>query len=136
MIFHYYYLEYQYSNYHYRVFHFYSIIILLLPVDPSIVNQPRSLQLLVQLSQQRRKAKDVEEDVVKGDAQETWIVGGQGTRLVNFLWFIDLGKLDHDLTVLPKPGIMWFILGKSTQMAAKFRNIIYNLPSGQIDVLQ
>ena len=71
MIIHYYYLEYQYSNYHYRVFHFYSIIILLLPVDPSIVNQPRSLQLLVQLSQQRRKAEDVEEDVVKGDAQET-----------------------------------------------------------------
>ena len=71
MIIHYYYLEYQYSNYHYRVFHFYSIITLLLPVDPSIVNQPRSLQLLVQLSQQRRKAKDVEEDVVKGDAQET-----------------------------------------------------------------
>ena len=45
---------------------------------------------------------------------------------------IDLGKFDHDLTVLPSPGMMGIVaetMGNHPQMAELFRLVnYYNLP--------
>ena len=49
------------------------------------------------------------------------------TRIYIYIW-VYMGKFDHDLTVLPNPGIM-ANKGNHPQMAARFRLVkYYNLP--------
>ena len=44
-----------------------------------------------------------------------------------------LGKFNHDLTVLPNPGIMVYLWGIIPKMAELFRFVkYYNLPSGKL----
>ena len=52
--------------------------------------------------------------------------------------FLCLGKFDHNLTVPPRPGNYWFILGKSSPFMAELFSLAKycNLPRYVPEVLQ